>query len=389
MKRKICIVTSTRAEYGLLSGLLHSIALDPDLEYQLIVTGSHLSQAFGLTVSEIMNDGFIISEKLEILGETDSKIATAQAAGIAVSKFAESFEKLRPDLILILGDRYEILSAAFAASILSVPIAHIHGGESTVGAFDEVFRHAITKMSHIHFVAAQEYANRVIQMGENPKNVYVTGGLGVDAISKVSLLSRIELEQKLGFEFKQKNLLITYHPVTLDFSAAKQQFRELLSALSELQDTQLIFTYPNSDPESRDIIFEIELFVEQNENAVAFKSLGKINYYSCISHVDGVVGNSSSGLLEVPSFKRGTINIGNRQNGRLKSASVIDCIPTKYSILNALNELYSKIFQDNLEFATNPYGTGGAINKIVEILNDITLEGIVIKEFYDLESEDK
>jgi len=384
MKRKLCFITSTRADFGLMSDLIQSVSEDPNFDYQLIVTGTHLSSTFGMTLSEISENEFVISEKIDIVSASDEKLDVAISAGTAMIKISESLNRLKPDLLVLIGDRFETLSAAVAASILGIPIAHIHGGESTRGAFDEGFRHAITKMSHVHFVAAQEYFQRVIQLGENPKRVHLTGGLGVDAIHNTDLLERSEIEVKFGFDFKNKNLLITFHPVTLELSETEKQFEEILLALSELPDTRLIFTYPNADPLGVRLIEMINSFVSRNENAVTFESLGRIGYYSVVKQVDAVLGNSSSGLLEVPTLKIGTINVGDRQKGRLKSSSVIDCLPEKNSILAALNELYSETFKRALESAENPNGQGGAVNRIKEILKDVNLDLDLKKEFYDL-----
>jgi GDP/UDP-N,N'-diacetylbacillosamine 2-epimerase (hydrolysing) len=384
MNRNLCFVTSTRAEFGLLIDLISAVSGDSDLDYQLIVTGTHLSPTYGMTISEISENELKISEKIYIPRNSDTNLDAAISAGTTTSKIAESLDRLKPDILVLVGDRFEILSAAIAASILGIPIAHIHGGESTMGAFDDAFRHAITKLSHIHFVAAHEYVHRVIQLGENPNRVYLTGGLGVDAILKTDLLSKIELEERFGFKFNKKNLLITFHPVTLELSETEKQFEEILVALTDLPDTQLIFTYPNADPLGLRLIEMINDFARFRENVVVFESLGRVGYYSMIAQVDAVLGNSSSGLLEVPTFKKGTINVGNRQKGRLKSASVIDCLPEKSSILSALNELYSDRFMALLETAENPYGQGGAVTKIKSILKDVNLDTITKKEFFDL-----
>lgn len=362
--RKICIITGTRAEYGLLRWLMQSIRDDPDLTLQIIATGMHLSPEFGLTYLEIERDGFEIDRKVEMLTSSDTSVGITKSMGLGLIGFADALNELKPDLIVVLGDRFEIFSAVSAALIARIPVAHIHGGESTEGLIDEAIRHSISKMSHLHYVATDEYRQRVIQLGEQPDQVFLVGALGCDNISRIQLLERGALETALDFKFGSKNLLITFHPVTLDVSTAENQMGELLAALAILDDTKLIFTLPNSDTDGRIIIEMVKNFVAKNSNARAYTSLGQLRYLSCVALVDGVVGNSSSGLLEVPSFQKGTINIGDRQRGRLKARSVIDCDPTRNSIGTALTKLYSSNFQVALEKVTNPYGEGGATRKI-------------------------
>jgi len=287
-------------------------------------------------------------------------------------------------MMLVLGDRYEILSASASAMIARIPIAHLHGGETTEGAFDEAIRHSITKMSHLHFVAAEEYRQRVIQLGEQPEHVFNVGGLGIDNILRLKLLTRDELEAALNFKLAKRNLLVTFHPVTLEQNTSAQQMDELLAALAELKDTGLIFTMPNADTEGRVLFRKIEDFCARHTQACSYISLGQLSYLSCIQHVDGVVGNSSSGLLEVPSFMKGTINIGVRQRGRLKAKSVIDCSPDQYSIRKALKKLYSPEFQALLPTVKNPYGTGEVSQKIVKMLENHQLNNLLRKKFYDL-----
>jgi GDP/UDP-N,N'-diacetylbacillosamine 2-epimerase (hydrolysing) len=285
---------------------------------------------------------------------------------------------------VVLGDRFEIFSAVAAALVARIPVAHLHGGETTEGAFDEALRHSITKMSHLHFVAVEEYRQRVIQLGEQPDRVFLVGGLGVDNIKRLKLLDRATLEASIDFKLGQKSLLITFHPVTLETSSAAYQMDELLAALAGLSETQLIFTMPNADTDGRALIKMEEQFVAQHPNARGYTSLGQLRYLSCIAHVDGVVGNSSSGLAEVPSFKKGTINIGDRQRGRLQAESVINCEPTRRSIAAALDRLYSADFQASLSLVRNPYGDGGASEKVVQTIKHYSIEGIVKKAFYDL-----
>jgi GDP/UDP-N,N'-diacetylbacillosamine 2-epimerase (hydrolysing) len=307
-----------------------------------------------------------------------------KSLGRGIIGFADALAKLKPDLLLVLGDRFEIFAAASAAMIACIPIAHLHGGEITEGAFDEAIRHSITKMSHIHFVAAQDYQRRVIQLGENPDNVHLVGGLGVDSINRQKLLSSSEIQEALGLKFGEKNLLITFHPVTLELSSNEYQMSELLLSLASLKNTQLIFTMPNADTGGLRLTKQIKEFVSMRTNAYFFESLGRLRYLSCVNYMDGVIGNSSSGLLEVPTFKKGTINIGSRQQGRLKASSVIDCEPDHLSINRAIETLYSSGFQSKLKATENPYGKGGASETIVDILEKIDFDISVKKIFYDL-----
>lgn len=382
-QRKICVITGSRAEYGLLKWLLQAIEKEPTLELQLIVTGSHLSPEFGLTYKEIEKD-FKINLSLETLTSSDTSVGIATSMGLGLIRFADAYKQLKPDLVLVLGDRYEIFSATAASLVARIPVAHLHGGETTEGAFDEALRHSITKMSHLHFVAADEYKKRVIQLGEQPENVFQVGGLGVDSIKRLKLLSKQELEASLGIKLLDKNLLITFHPVTLETQTASQQMEELLGALSDLTNTNLIFTMPNADTDGRVLIQMIEEFCSKNTNAHCFTSLGQLRYFSAINYFDGVVGNSSSGLAEVPSFKKATINIGDRQKGRLKADSVIDCEPTKDSIKKAISESYTEQFQKQLISTTNPYGQGGSVEKIIEALKSVSFENLIKKKFFNI-----
>ena len=381
--RKICVITGSRAEYGLLKWLLQAIEKEPTLELQLIVTGSHLSPEFGLNYKEIEKD-FNISFCLETLTSSDTSVGIATSMGLGLIRFADAYKQLNPNLVLVLGDRYEIFSATAASLVARIPVAHLHGGETTEGAFDEALRHSITKMSHLHFVAADEYKNRVIQLGEQPENVFQVGGLGVDSIKRLKLLSKDELEASLEIKLLDKNLLITFHPVTLENQTASQQMDELLGALSDFPNTNLIFTMPNADTDGRVLIQMIEEFCSKNTNAHCFTSLGQLRYFSAINYIDGVVGNSSSGLAEVPSFKKATINIGERQNGRLKADSVIDCEPTKDSIKKAISASYTEQFQKQLVTTTNPYGEGGSVEKIIEVLKSVSFENLIKKKFFNI-----
>jgi len=382
--RKICVVTSTRAEYGLLYWLLKEIEADSELKLQLIVTGMHLSPEFGLTYKEIEKE-FKIDKKIEILSSSHTNLDICAEMARVYEKFAPALAELKPDILVLLGDRYEIFGVAGVASIMQIPIAHIHGGETTQGAFDEAFRHSITKMSHIHFAATNEYANRIIQLGEDPSRVFNVGGPGIENIKKLNLLNKDELEESINFKLAKKNLLITFHPATLENSSAREQFNELLNALDELEETNFIFTKANSDTDGDVINKMIDEYVSQNpQKAVAFASLGQLRYLSAIKFVDIVLGNSSSGLLEVPSFKKATINIGDRQKGRARASSVIDVRPVKEEILAAIKRAYSKEFEQTLKDTINPYDGGNPSKKMVKILKEIKLDGILKKKFYDI-----
>ena len=381
-RRKICVVTGTRAEYGLLYWLMKEIESDKELQLQLIVTGMHLSPEFGLTYQEIEKD-FKIDKKIEMLLSSDTSVGISKSMGLAQISFSESYEDLQPDLLVILGDRYEIFSAVSAAMIARIPVAHLHGGEATEGSIDEPIRHSITKMSQLHFTATEEYKNRVIQLGEHPDRVFNVGGLGIDNIKKLQLLSKNDFEKLINFNLNKNNILVTFHPVTLEESTAKEQFQELLYSIDELKDTNVIFTKANSDTDGRIINNMIDNYVFTHDNTISFKSMGQLKYLSALQFMDAIVGNSSSGLLEAPSFKITTVDIGDRQRGRVKADSVICCMPNKKSIDNALRKIYSKDFKNILKNVKNPYGDGGASQKIKETIKNISLNGILKKSFYD------
>lgn len=384
MKRKVCVVTGSRAEYGLLYWLMKEIQESPNLQLQVIAAGMHLSPKYGLTYREIEKDGFSIDCKVDMLLNSDTHLGVTKSMALGFVGFGEALQNLKPDLMVVLGDRFEIFTSVAAAMIACIPVAHLHGGEVTEGAIDESIRHSITKMSHLHFVAAEEYRKRVIQLGEHPDRVFLVGGLGLDNIKKLKLLDRSSLEEALDFKLGPKNLLVTFHPATLEGDAATHQMTELLTALDTLEDTHLIFTMPNADAGNRALFDQIEKYVANHANSRSYTSLGSLRYLSCIKHVDAVVGNSSSGLLEVPSFLKGTINIGDRQRGRLEAESAINCSPDKKSISDALQKLYSPDFQEKLKFIKNPYGDGGASRRIIEIIRSVSLENILKKSFYDI-----
>ncbi len=389
MSRKVCVITGTRAEFGLLRWLMQEVCNNSKLELQVVATGMHLSPEFGSTFREIEEAGFDIDARVEMLLSADTNTAVTKSMGLGLIGFADAYVRLRPDVIVVLGDRFEIFAATSAALIARIPVAHLHGGETTEGAFDEAIRHSITKMSHLHFVAAEEYRRRVIQLGEQPERVFNVGGMGIDAIKRTKLLHRDELEQSIDFHLGKRNLLLTFHPVTLEGGiSSSAQMGELLAALDELKDTNLIFTMPNADTGGRELSAMVRGFVDIHPNACVFTSLGQLRYFSCLAQVDGVVGNSSSGLAEAPSFGIGTINIGDRQKGRLRANSVINCQPSKQEILKALERMYSPQFRQELKSVENPYGNGGASEVISKLLADYPLDNILKKKFYNLSDTD-
>lgn len=386
--KNICFITGTRAEYGLLKPLMDLVASENSMSLQIIVTCMHLSPEFGLTYKNIENDGFKIDDKVEILLSSDTPIGICKSIGLGFIGLAESLTRLKPDLIILLGDRFETFAAATCALISRIPVAHLHGGELTEGNFDEALRHSITKMSHFHFTSNEEYRKRVIQLGEHPNTVFNVGAIGLDNIKKLKLLSKKELENQTGIQFKKKNLLITFHPVTLESSTSEKQFTELLKALDELVDTFFIFTKPNSDTDGRIIIKMIDDYVKSHsEKSLAFISMGQLNYLSCLQYVDAVVGNSSSGIIEAPSFKIATVNIGNRQSGRIKAESIIDCEPNHTSVSNAISQVYSQRFTEKLKSLTNPYGDGETSLRIFSVLKSLNRNITTKKQFFNLDLE--
>ncbi len=388
MKRRCCVVTGSRAEYGLLHWLMKEIRASAKLELQVVATGMHLAPEFGLTWRAIEADGFHIHKKVEMLLSSDTPAGIAKSMGLGLIGFADALAELQPHILIVLGDRFELLAAAAAALVARIPVAHLHGGESSEGAYDEAIRHCLTKMSHLHFTAAEKYRRRVIQLGEDPRRVFNVGGLGLDNVRKLKLLSRAKLEAELGFKFGERNLLVTFHPVTLEEATADAQFAELLAALEARPGLRVIFTKPNADVGGRALIRGIDDFVARHAGrAAAFVSLGQLKYLSALKHVDGVVGNSSSGLIEAPAFHIGTINIGERQRGRLQAESVINCAPQRAAILKALDRLYSPEFRRELPGVRNPYGTGGASRRIVKVLESFPLQGILKKNFCDLPAQ--
>lgn len=382
--RKICFFTGTRAEYGLLAPLMHEVQKGPGLELQLIVSGMHLSPEFGLTYRAIEDEGFRIDEKVEILLGTDTPTGISDSISLGIRGISRALNRLQPDLLILLGDRFEAFAAATAAWVHRIPIAHLHGGETTQGALDEAFRHAITKMSHLHFASTEVYRQRIIQLGEDPRQVFNVGAIGLEVIERLELLSKSELEADLGFSFGETNLLVTFHPATLERQSAETQFKELLLALDQLAPAKVIFTKANADTDGRMINRLIDLYVSEHpERTLASPSLGQLRYLSAMRQVDAVVGNSSSGIIEAPSLGIPTVNIGDRQKGRVKTASVIDCEPTTETILAACRKALTKELKKIAATVENPYKQSNTSRKIVEILISADLSELK-KVFFDL-----
>lgn len=386
--RKICIVTGSRAEYGLLSGLMHAINDEPTLQLQIIATNMHLSPEFGLTYKEIEHDGFHIDKKVQMLLSSDTPNATTKSVGLAAIGFADAYEDLQPDLIVVLGDRFEILAAVTAALFFKIPVAHLHGGEITEGAYDDCIRHAITKMSHLHFTSTEVYRQRVIQMGEQPDRVYYVGAIGVENIKKVALLSQKLLEESIHFVLGDKSLLVTYHPVTLENNTASVQCQNLLDALDDFSDYKVIFTLPNSDTDGRIIIQMINEYVSQHsDRCMSIPSLGLKRYLSALKYVTAVVGNSSSGIIEVPSFGIPTLNIGNRQKGRIAAKSVIHCGTSKQNIIDGLKVVLSNEQRSIASNCINPYDKIGTTEAIIDTIKLYPLDKLIEKSFYNYNIE--
>lgn len=387
MKKNISILTASRAEYGLLKPIIKKLYLIEEVDVRIVVTGMHLSPEFGLTYKEIEHDGFKIDKKIDILLSSGSTVAVSKSMGLAMIGFAEYFAELKPDLLIVLGDRYETLAACCAATNERIPIAHLHGGEATEGLIDEAFRHSITKMSYLHFTSTDEYKKRVIQLGEDPKRVFNVGAIGIEVINNLNYLSKRELEKSLDFNINKKLVLLTFHPVTLEDNTAEEQLTAILEALDMIEDIQIIITKANSDMGGNVINRIIDNYVEQRkERCVAFESLGQLRYLSAIKHSEFVIGNSSSGIIEVPSLKKPTINIGDRQKGRVQCESVINCEPIQTEIVRSIKIALSNEFKNNLENIQNPYGYGDTSDKIIkEILEYLNSKPASIKKkFYNL-----
>ena len=384
--KKIAVFTGTRAEYGLLYWLLKDIQADRELGLQLLVSGTHLSPEFGNTYTQIEQDGFTIDEKIEILLSSDTAVGVAKSMGLGVLGFTDALNRLMPDALVILGDRFEALAVAQTAMILRIPIVHLHGGEVTEGAYDDAIRHAITKLSYLHCTSTNEYRNRVIQLGETPSRVKNVGAIGLDHLSRSNFMTVTELSKSLSFSLTKPFLLVTYHPVTLADEEPETTFQALLESLSEFNEYQVIITYPNADDGGRCIIPLLENYAQKDpERVLAIPSLGQERYLSAVKHSTAVIGNSSSGIIEVPSFDVATINIGMRQKGRLSAKSVIHCHPFKNDIVNAIYIGINKTYKIKDEVIINPYGQGDASSQIVTLLKDLNVSPL--KSFYDLSAE--
>ena len=382
---KICVFTGTRADYGLLKPLIKKINNDKDLTLQILVSGMHLSPEFGNTIEEIIQDGFNIDEKVEILLSSNTETGLIKSTGLGLIGYADSLDRLKPDMSIVLGDRFEALAFVFASFVKQIPLIHISGGEITEGAIDDSIRHSITKFSHLHLVATDEYKKRVIQLGEEPWRVFNVGEIGLIGM-KENLLSKEQFEKSINFKLNQKNILVTFHPETLSNNNEKK-FKEILKALDKLKNTNIIFTKANADSGGRIINKMIDEFVKTHKNSIAFTSLGRKRYLSAFQYVDIVLGNSSSGLVEVPSFKKATINVGNRQKGRIKAKSVIDVKASEKEILKAINYVYSKEFQNILKNVVNPYEGDVSLEEILKIIKKVDKKTLLKKKFFDINFE--
>lgn len=385
--RKICFITGTRAEYGLLSRLMKMVQDDADTQLQIITTNMHLSPKYGNTYQEIEKDGFTIDRKIPIIDDNDkdSAVTTVKSMAKALAGFADAYDELKPDMVVVLGDRYEILAAATAALIERIPIAHLYGGEITEGAYDDAIRHSVTKMSHLHFTSCEEYRHRVIQLGEQPDHVFNVGSIGVENIKMLPLMSKDEIEKEIGFAIDDHTILVTYHPVTLGNRTAKEDIDDFIAALDEKKDLRIIFTMPNSDTGGQAIVEAINAFVDKNhQRAKAFKSLGVLRYLSVMQQVAAVVGNSSSGLVEVPSFKIPTLNIGDRQKGRMAADSVFNCKTDKQSVLKGLDIVLSEEFRQKAAAIHNPYDKEGTAQAMFNVIRTYPLDSLNQKHFYDI-----
>lgn len=384
IKKNFCVVTGSRAEYDHLFWLLKLLKKDKKINLNLLVTGSHLEKKYGFTYSKIEKDGFLKNFKINLLIKGDDSVNISNSVALGIKLFTKNLKKMKPRLVILLGDRYEIFSAAIAASFLNIPIAHLNGGETTAGAFDEWIRHSISKMSSLHFVANEKYKKRVIQLGENPDTVFNVGGLSSDNVYKTKLISKVQIEEECNFKFKKNNLLVTYHPVTLENNTSERAFLEILKALKKLRETLIIFTFPNSDPNNKVIIKMIKKFSIENHNVVSFTSLGRVKYLSILKNCDLILGNSSSGLLEAPYLGIRTIDIGDRQLGREKTKSVISCKANNGDILKEIKKIFNRKITNKHVKDKKYYGNGKTAENICKILKDKINDIKTKKIFYDL-----
>ena len=384
---RICVLTATRAEYGLLNPIIKKMNNDPAFDVKVVVTGAHLSPEFGMTIKDIIDDGVDIDKKIEILMSSDTSVAISKSMGLAMISFAEYFEELKPDALMVLGDRYETLAVCCAAMNAKIPIIHLHGGETTEGAVDEAVRHAITKMSYLHFTSTEEYRRRVIQLGENPNNVFSVGAMGVENALNIPLIDRKELEESLGCSLGEKYAVGTFHPVTLEECSAEKQTLALMNAIRQYPEITFLFTKANADANGRVINQILQEYSTQYKNLLVYDSLGMRRYLSAIQNAEFVIGNSSSGLIEVPSFKIPTINIGDRQKGRIQGNTVINCQPNQKDICAAIDRAMEKSFRETLQTSKNPYGRGDTSDRIIEVTRKTFIERKVElkKTFFDID----
>ena len=383
--RNICIFTGSRAEYGLLRSVMQEIQAAETLQLQILASGMHLSPEFGMTIQEIRADGFEPDETIEILLSSDTPTAICKSMGLAMIGYGEALQRLKPDMVVVLGDRFETFCMAAAAQVCRVPLAHIHGGETTEGAIDEAFRHSITKMSHLHFASCEAYRQRIIQLGEAPDRVFNVGALGVENIRRMSLMGRSELAEAIGFNLEKPYFLVTFHPVTLEKDTSEGQFQSLLDALDAFPEYNVIFTKANADTDGRVINRLIDEYAEKRpERCLAVTSLGMLRYLSAMKYATAVIGNSSSGIMEAPSFKIPTVNIGDRQKGRIQAASTLNCSPDANAIRQTIGRALSPAFQESLSGISNPYDRPGTCSTIVGLLEKMDIFGITKKTFHDV-----
>jgi len=382
MKRKVCLITTNRADYGLQRNLIFLFKKNKKINFKLLVAGSHHSKEYGLSINEIISDKNKIDFAFKNKFKETNSLSTLLSMSESLRKFAKIFAKIGPDIVIILGDRYEMLMASISATIYNFPIAHIQGGEITEGAFDDSIRHVITKMSSLHFVSHEKYKKKLIKFGESQKNIFNFGGLGAENIQLTKFIDKKKIEKKFSFKFKEKNILVSFHPVTRESNTTKEYFKQLISTLEKFSDIQFIFTSPNPDPENHIIINILKKYLRKNKNFISVKTFGQKNFFSVLKIVDGIIGNSSSGILEMPSFKKGTINIGNRQKGRIQAASIINCPPKSLSIERSIRKLYSKSFRKKISSSKNLYYKKNTAKKIVKVVSNLPLNNLIIKKSY-------
>lgn len=386
MSKRICVMTGTRAEYGLLNPLIKKFLNDEEIELKLVVTGMHLSPEFGLTYKLIEEEGIKIDEKIEILLSSDSGVGVSKAMALAMLSFSEYLNRSMPDMIVLLGDRFETMAMATAATVLNIPIAHLHGGEITEGAYDEAFRHSITKMSYLHFTSNSEHKKRVIQLGEQPNRVFNVGAIGVERILNMDYCSETEIKERLGIDDENKYVIVAFHPVTLEKSTSEEQFNELIMALDQFKNLDIIFIKANSDNDGRIINILIDKYEKDNINRVkSFSTLNSKEYLSALKYCECIIGNSSSGIIEAPSFKICSVNIGDRQRGRLQAKSIVNCEPNSLEIERAIIKAIELKDSGFIESVKNPYGDGETSCKIIKHIKNTINEGIDLKKkFYDV-----